>query len=154
MYLYFSILFFFVLIDIALYRVSKKNFFIDNFKISFFVFLFFITTYYFNFRINISEIVLLIINYFLFILFYHLLFLGIKKTSPTLFIINEIKNKNANYSKIKSNFMKQKFFQIRYQDNISQKLIKKKNNELIILKKGSYVLRLFSSLEKILKIHV
>ena len=50
--------------------------------------------------------------------------------------------------------MKQKFFQIRYQDNISQKLIKKKNNELIILKKGSYVLRLFSSLEKILKIHV
>ena len=101
MYLYFSILFFFVLIDIALYRVSKKNFFIDNFKISFFVFLFFITTYYFNFRINISEIVLLIINYFLFILFYHLLFLGIKKTSPTLFIINEIKNKNADCSKIR-----------------------------------------------------
>ena len=88
---YFYNLFLFFLIDVLIYRIKKKNFFIDCIIISFPLFL--IVQYFlFNYiEVDLNTKILIFSNYLLFLIFYYFVFIGIKKISPTLLILFFIK---------------------------------------------------------------
>ena len=130
MYFYLSILGIFIVFDILIYRILKKNFFIDLIKFSLPLFIIIqIIFFQYNEITHITKLFLLI-NYFLFIFAYNLIFIGIRKVSPSLFILSQLKKKVYSFNEIKKNFFKQKFFISRYKENLNDNLIglKKKKN--------------------------
>ena len=149
-YLFFLI--FFIVIDILIYRKVKKNFFIDFITISFPIFFFAQFIYFEYIEIEIIIRILLLINYFLFVFAYYLFFTGIKKKSPSLYILNQLKKNNCSYKKIKNNFLKEKFFLSRYKENINKNLIGISKNKIYLKKKGINILRTLNFLKFLLKV--
>ena len=79
----------FLIIDILLYRIKKKNFFIDCIEISLPVFLIIQYLIFKNNKIELNIQILIVSNYLFFLILYYFVFIGVKKISPTLFIINK-----------------------------------------------------------------
>ena len=88
---------FFIILDLFTYRIYKKSFLIDLWKISFTIFVIFSYINFQYYEKNNEIIIMLFVNYFIFLLAYKLIFLGINKTSPSLFIINQLKRKKYYY---------------------------------------------------------
>lgn len=149
---YFILLTLFIIIDISIYRIFKKNFLINKIKISLPLFLITLLIIYFYHDNDLKLIILIFTNYFLIIVFYHLIFLGIKQTSPSLFILNEIKGGNFLHSNIKIKFLNKNSFYNRVKENLRLGLIKKNKKNLVIQKKGKNILKIFNSFKTILKI--
>lgn len=149
-YLFFLIIF--MLIDILIYRKIKKNFFINFIKISFPIFFFLHFFYFEYFEIDNMTRILLLINFLLFLFAYHLFFMGIKKKSPSLFIISQLKKKNFSYKEIKKIFLRENFFYSRFKENIDQNLIGKSKNKIYLKKKAINILRTLNLLKFILRV--
>tara|TARA_B110000046_G_C12757740_1_gene299499 strand:- start:39 stop:332 length:294 start_codon:yes stop_codon:yes gene_type:complete len=97
---------------------------------------------------------MLFLNYLFFLIIYVLIFLGIDKTSPSLFIIHQLIKKNTSFIDIKKKFINQNFFKIRFIENRKSDLIKVKANKLVLMKKGKLILSLFNFLKILLKIKI
>jgi hypothetical protein len=149
---YLCIVLFFFIIDIILYRNFKKNFFIDNIKISFSLFLVLSFINFEYFEENVLKTILFIFNYILILIAYFLLFLGIKKTSPSLFILSQLKQKKISYKKLKKKFLTKDFFNKRLNDNLKSNLNYVHASKISIKKKGIIILNLFNFLKLLLKI--
>lgn len=154
MFFYIINIFIFIIIDIAIYRKIKKNFFIDFIIISFPLFIFLSTINIIYFEKNYLIVLMLFLNYLFFLIIYVLIFLGIDKTSPSLFIIHQLIKKNSSFIDIKKKFINQNFFKIRFIENRKSDLIKVKANKLVLMKKGKLILSLFNFLKILLKIKI
>ncbi len=148
---YFYNLFLFFLIDVLIYRIKKKNFFIDCIIISFPLFL--IVQYFlFNYiEVDLNTKILIFSNYLLFLIFYYFVFIGIKKISPTLLILFFIK-KNYSYKKIKKFFFKKNFYYSRLNEIIESKLISKEKNKIFLTNKGKILISIINKFESLLKL--
>ena len=152
MYFYLSILGIFIFFDILIYRILKKNLFIDLIKFSLPIFVI-IQIIFFQYSeiTNVTKIFILI-NYILFIFTYYLVFMGIRKVSPSLFILSQLKKKIYSFRKIKKNFFKQKFFITRYKENLNDNLIGLRKNKIYLKKKGINIINTLNLLRFLLKI--
>ena len=152
MYFYLSILVIFIFFDVLVYRIVKKNLFIDLIKFSLPIFIIIqIIFFQYNEITHITKIFLLI-NYFLFIFAYDLIFIGIRKVSPSLFILSQLKKKIYSFKKIKKNFFNQKFFISRYKENLNDNLIGLKKNKIYLTKKGFNIINTLNLLRFLLNI--
>ena len=143
---------FFIILDLFTYRIYKKSFLIDLWKISFTIFVIFSYINFQYYEKNTEIIIMLFVNYFIFLLAYKLIFLGINKTSPSLFIINQLKRKNYKIDKIKKKFLKKNFFKLRLNENFNSNLIGKNKNKIFLKKRGKFIINFFNTLQLILNI--
>ena len=104
MYFYLSILGIFIFFDILIYRILKKNLFIDLIKFSLPLFIIIQIIFFEYNEINTITKIFILINYILFIFAYDLIFTGIRKISPSLFILSQLKKNISSLEKIKKNF--------------------------------------------------
>ena len=152
MYFYLSILGIFIVFDILIYRILKKNLFIDLIKFSLPLFIIIqIVFFQYSEITNITKVFILI-NYILFLFTYYLVFMGIRKVSPSLFILSQLKKKNYSFKKIKKEFFKQKFFVTRYKENLNDNLIGLKKNKIYLKKKGINIINTLNLLRFLLKV--
>ena len=152
MYHYLLILLIFFLIDILIYRFMKINFFIDCMKISLPIFFFIqYLLFYYN-KVNIDTQILIIVNYIFFLFFYYFVFIGIKKVSPTLFIIHLLKTKKNLLTRTKSLFLEKKFFYSRIKENTDINLIFKKKSKIVLTKKGMSLINIIKIFKNFLKV--
>ncbi len=152
MYYYLLNLLIFLLIDILIYRFMKVNFFIDCMKISLPTFFFIQYLLFYYSKVNIDTQILIIVNYIFFLFFYYFVFIGIKKVSPTLFIIHLLKTKKNSSNNIKSLFLEKKFFYSRIEENTDVNLIYKKKNKIILTKKGLFLINIIEIFKNFLKV--
>tara|TARA_B100000780_G_scaffold236941_1_gene177877 strand:+ start:175 stop:636 length:462 start_codon:yes stop_codon:yes gene_type:complete len=152
MYFYLSILGIFIVFDILIYRILKKNLFIDLIKFSLPLFIIIQIIFFEYNEINTITKIFILINYILFIFAYDLIFTGIRKISPSLFILSQLKKNISSLEKIKKNFFKQKFFISRYKENLNDNLIGLKKNKIYLKKKGINVISVLNLLRYLLKV--
>ena len=96
--------------------------------------------------------IIIIVNYLLIALLHYLIFTGIKKTSPSLFIIHHLKKGIDNKTKLQNLFLKNDFFKKRLNENYQQNLILIKKNKIFLSTKANRLLKTFKYLQSILKI--
>ena len=142
----------FIIFDVLIYRIAKQNLFIDYIKISLPLFILLQIIFFEYYKIENNTKIFLLINYFLFLFAYNLFFTGIKKTSPSLFIINQLKKKNNSFKKIKVNFFRKNFFLSRYKENLNMNLIGINKNKIYLKKKGTNILSILNLLMFFFKI--
>ena len=142
----------FLIIDILLYRIKKKNFFIDCIEISLPVFLIIQYLLFKNNKIELNIQILIVSNYLFFLILYYFVFIGVKKISPTLFIINIIINKNVKFNKIKKLFLEKNFFYSRVIENRNINLIKIRKGKISLTRKGIYLKNAIKIFQNILKV--
>ena len=97
-------------------------------------------------------LIIISINYLLLVLLHYLIFTGIKKTSPTLFIIHQLKRGINDKTELKKLFLKNNFFEKRLKENLKQNLIFIKNKNFFLSTKAIRLLKIFKFLQTILKI--
>jgi len=149
---YFSGIILFIFLDIVFFKFFKKNFISDNFKLSFLLFIILmLLLFYFN-NLSIFLFIIILVNYLLITLLHYLIFTGIKKTSPSLFIIHHLKKGIDNKTELQKIFLKNDFFKKRLNENFKQNLILIKKNKLFLSTKAYRLLKIFKYLQSILKI--
>lgn len=142
----------FLIIDIILYRIKKINFFIDCIKISLPVFLIIQYLLFKNHKIELNSQILILNNYLFFLIFYYFVFIGVKKISPTLFIINIIIKKKVKFNKIKKLFLKKNFFYSRVIENRNINLIQIRKGKISLTRKGLYLKNTIKIFQNLLKV--
>ncbi len=149
---YFSGIILFIFLDIVFFKFFKKNFISDNFKLSFLLFIILmLLLFYFN-NLSIFLFIIILVNYLLITLLHYLIFTGIKKTSPSLFIIHHLKKGIDNKTELQKIFLKNDFFKKRLNENFKQNLILIKKNKIFLSTKAYRLLKIFKYLQSILKI--
>tara|TARA_Y100000591_G_C21836309_1_gene702729 strand:- start:724 stop:1185 length:462 start_codon:yes stop_codon:yes gene_type:complete len=151
LYYFFGIIFI-ICLDVIFFHCFKKNFISDNFKLSLLFFILLTLTLFYYTNINISFFLIIFTNYLLLTFLHYLIFTGIKKTSPSLFIIHNLKKGIVNKNKLQKLFLKNNFFKKRLTENSLQNLILIKKKKIILSNKGARLLKVFKFLQLILKI--
>ena len=141
-----------IFLDIVFFKFFKKNFISDNFKLSFILFIILMLALFYYNDLDISLFIIIIVNYLLITLLHYLIFTGIKKTSPSLFIIHHLKKGIDNKTKLQNLFLKNDFFKKRLNENYQQNLILIKKNKIFLSTKANRLLKTFKYLQSILKI--
>jgi len=142
----------FLIIDIFLYRIKKINFFIDCIKISLPIFLIIQYLLFINHKLELNSQILILSNYLFFLIFYYFIFIGVKKISPTLFIINMIIKKNVEFNKVKSLFLEKNFFFSRIIENTNINLIIIRKSRISLTQKGLLLRNIIRIFKNILKV--
>lgn len=149
---YFSGIIFIICLDIIFFRFFKKNFISDHFKFSFLFFIILMLLLFYYNNLDIFLFLIIFINYLILTFLHYLIFTGIKKTSPSLFIIHQLKKGVNNKVELQKLFLKNNFFKKRLNENFQQNLIFIKNNKIFLSSKAYRLLKIFKYLQSILKI--
>lgn len=142
----------FLIVDILLYRIKKINFFIDCIKISLPIFLIIQYLLFINHKLELNSQILIFSNYLFFLIFYYFIFIGVKKISPTLFIINMIIKKDVEFNKVKRLFLEKNFFFSRIIENLNINLIIIKKSRISLTQKGLLLRNIIRIFKNILKV--
>ena len=142
----------FLIVDILLYRIKKINFFIDCIKISLPIFLILKYFLFINHKLELNSQILIFSNYLFFLIFYYFIFIGVKKISPTLFIINMIIKKDVEFNKVKRLFLEKNFFFSRIIENLNINLIIIKKSRISLTQKGLLLRNIIRIFKNILKV--
>ena len=142
----------FLIVDILLYRIKKINFFIDCIKISLPIFLILKYLLFINHKLELNSQILIFSNYLFFLIFYYFIFIGVKKISPTLFIINMIIKKDVEFNKVKRLFLEKNFFFSRIIENLNINLIIIKKSRISLTQKGLLLRNIIRIFKNILKV--
>ena len=152
MFFYFLGIIFIIFLDIIFFKFFKKNLISDNLGLSFLLFTILILLIYPYNDLDIFLLIIISINYLLLVLLHYLIFTGIKKTSPSLFIIHQLKRGINDKTELKKLFLKNNFFEKRLNENLKQNLILIKNKKFFLSTKANRLLKIFKFLQTILKI--
>ena len=152
MFFYFLGIIFIIFLDIIFFKFFKKNLISDNLGLSFLLFTILILLIYSYNDLDIFLLIIISINYLLLVLLHYLIFTGIKKTSPSLFIIHQLKRGINDKTELKKLFLKNNFFEKRLNENLKQNLILIKNKKFFLSTKANRLLKIFKFLQTILKI--